>query len=73
MKSGDGRRIITDGNRASLPPPRDGNIARLSRHMMAAERRSTIESHPDFPEAPHSKSSIPHSKTDFNKNEIASR
>ena len=37
-------------------------------------RRSTIEVHPDFSEAPHLRSSIPlHLNTDFSKNQIAMR
>ena len=32
-----------------------------------------IEVHPKFSEAPHLRSSIPHPKTDFSKNQIASR
>ena len=36
------------------------------------QRRSTIEVHPNFSEAPHFRSSIPHPKTDFSKNQIAS-
>ena len=37
------------------------------------QRRSTTEVHPKFSEAPHLRSSIPHPKTDFSKNQIASR
>ena len=37
------------------------------------QERSTIEVHPKVSEAPHSRSSIPHPKTDFRKNRIASR
>ena len=36
-------------------------------------RRSTIEVHPNFSEAPHSRSSIPHAKTNLNENQNASR
>ena len=36
-------------------------------------RRSTIEVHPEFSEAPHFRSSIPHPKTDCSKNQNASR
>ena len=36
-------------------------------------RRSTLEVHPEFSEASHSKSSIPHPKTDFSKHHAASR
>ena len=32
-----------------------------------------IAVHPEFTEAPHLRSSIPHPKTDFSKNQIASR
>ena len=39
----------------------------------APQRRSTIEVHPIFSEALHFRSSIPHLKTDFSKNQIASR
>ena len=35
-------------------------------------RRSTIEVHPTFSEAPRVRSSIPHPRTDFSKNQIAS-
>ena len=35
-------------------------------------RRSTIEVHPNFSEAPHLRSSLPHPKTDLTKNRIAS-
>ena len=35
-------------------------------------RRSTIEVHPDFTEAPHVGSSIPHPNTDISENRIAS-
>ena len=36
-------------------------------------RRSTTEIPPNFSEAPYLRSSIPHPKTDFRKNQIASR
>ena len=36
-------------------------------------RRSTIEVHPTFSEAPHLTSSIPHPKTEFSKSQNASR
>ena len=36
-------------------------------------RRSTIDVPPNFSEAPHLRSFIPHPKTDFSKNHIASR
>ena len=35
------------------------------------QRRSKIEGHPDFSDAPDSRSSIPHPKTDSSKNQIA--
>ena len=41
--------------------------------LLSALRCSTIEVHPKFYEVPHSRSSIPHSKTDFSKNQNASR
>ena len=37
------------------------------------KRRSAIEVRPDFSEAPHMRSSIPHPKADFSKNQIAPR
>ena len=39
----------------------------------ARMRRSTIEVHPEFSEAPHLRSFILHPKTDFGKNQITSR
>ena len=38
--------------------------------QLQQERRSTIEVHPKFSEAPHLRSSIPHPKTEFSKNEM---
>ena len=40
---------------------------------MVWEACSTIEVHPNFSEAPHLRSSIPHPKTDLSKNQIAAR
>ena len=42
-------------------------------HTWGQRRHSTIEVPPDFSEAPHSRSPIPHPKTDLSKNQIASR
>ena len=41
--------------------------------LMAPKRRSTIEVHPSFSEAPHLWSSVPRPKTGFSKNQNASR
>ena len=49
------------------------NILDLPGAAEAHQRRSTIEAHSEFSEVPHLRSSIPHPKTDFSKNQIASR
>ena len=41
--------------------------------LMAPKRRSTIEVHPSFSEAPHLRSSVPRPKTGSSKNQNASR
>ena len=41
--------------------------------VVGSMRRSPVEVHPNFSEAPHSRSSTPHPKTDLSKNQIASR
>ena len=55
---------------SGLSFPRMLGVSRLESPEM---RRSTIEVHPTFSEAPHLRSSIPHPKTDFSKKQIASR
>ena len=45
----------------------------FSTQVTNCSRRCTIEAHPNFSEAPNFRSSILHPKTDFRKNQIASR
>ena len=54
-------------------PNHKKRVAWCNRVKGAYVRRSTIEIHPSFSEAPHLRSSVPYPITDFSKNQIASR
>ena len=41
--------------------------------LLSLLRRSTVEVRPEFSEASHLRSSLPHPKNDLSKNQIASR